>query len=505
MSHPPIPTVVAPVELPSPCRGQPSPSGWAVWRRLRWTLCAGAVPALWACSARHLGEPGGQPSVVNEFKILQNQPRKLDLLFMIDDSASMEPLQAKLARRLPDFMAVLAAVHGGLPDLHLAIISSSLGAGADSDVPGCAPGSPGDDGGKFRHMPGCGLDPGANFLMASADGTTNNFTGPLETVFGCLALLGEGGCGFEHQFESTRQALIKAIDQDGDNAGFWRDDALLGVVMLTNEDDCSVPPDSRLFDPAVQSVNDLPPLGGLWSYRCNELGHTCDQPLPHTAARLPMTLTGCRSNENTEGLHHLTPVADFKSFFEQLKPPDRRLLAIIAGPSAPYTVGVHTAQLGNGSTERQPEIEHSCTAADGTYADPGIREAALVADLGGTFRSICEDDFKPALQQIAEAITQKLEVGCVDGNVTMVGGAPDCDVVLRTTSTDGSFRDRALPFCDGGTTSSTGASPCWNLAADPFHCLDGKKVLRICYDATCGASPLDTPTTNAFVWCAIPP
>jgi hypothetical protein len=452
--------------------------------------------------------------VVEQARILQAQTRKLDLLFMIDDSASMKPLQAKLAQRLPDFMAVLAGVNGGLPDLHLAIISSSLGAGAYGDVPGCAPG---DDSGKFRHMPGCGLDPGANFLKASADGSTNNFTGPLETVFGCLALLGEGGCGFEHQFESTRQALIKAIDQkgdqkgdqegdnDGDNAGFWRDDALLGVVMLTNEDDCSVPPDSQLFDPAVQSVNDLPPLGGLWSYRCNEFGHTCDQPLPHTADGLPMTLTGCRSNENTEGLHHLTPEADFKSFFEQIKPPDRRLLAIIAGPPAPYTVGVHSAQLGNGSSERQPEIEHSCTAADGTYADPGIREAALVADLGGKFQSICEDDFKPALQQIAAAITQKLELGCVGGNVTMVGGAPDCDVVLRTVSTGGSFRDRAIPYCDAGTTSSTGTSPCWNLAVDPFHCLDGKLLLLICYDATCGAPPLDTPTTNALIWCAVPP
>jgi hypothetical protein len=324
-------------------------------------------------------------------------------------------------------------------------------------------------------------------------------------VFGCLALLGEGGCGFEHQFESTRQALIKAIEQRADNAGFWRDDALLGVVMLTNEDDCSVPPDSRLFDPAVQSVNDLPALGGLWSYRCNEFGHACDHPLPHSADGLPVTLTGCRSNENTEGLHHLTPEADFRAFFEQIKPPERRFLAIIAGPPAPYTVGIHTAQLANGSFEGQPEIEHSCTAADGTSADPGVREVALVADLEGTFWSICEDDLKPALQQIAAGITQKLEVGCVGGNVTMVRGAPDCNVVLRSMSTDGGFRDRAIPYCDGGTTSSTGTSPCWNLAADPDQCLPGTLVLRTCYDATCGPPPLDTPATDALVSCAVPP
>jgi hypothetical protein len=501
MNHP-IPTVVTPVEITSP--GKPflsSWSSWSSWRRVRWLLCAGVVPALWACSARTLGDPTGQPSVVEQVRVLQDQTRKLDLLFMIDDSASMKPLQAKLALRLPDFMAVLAAVPGGLPDLHVAIISSSLGAGAYGDVPGCTPGPPGDDGGKFQHLAGCGLDPGANFLTASADGSTNNFSGPIETVFGCLALLGEGGCGFEHQFESTRQALIKAINQDADNGGFWRDDALLGVVMLTNEDDCSVPPDSQLFDPAVQSVNDQPPLGGLWSYRCNEFGHTCDQPLPHTAEGLPMTLTGCTSKENTDGLYHLTPEADFKAFFQQIKTPEREFLAIIAGPSAPYTVGVHTAQLDNGSTEPQPEIEHSCTAADGTYADPGIRETALVYDLGGIFLSICQDDFKPALQQIAENIAQKLEPQCIRGNVTMVGGAPDCNVVLHPLSTGTSSKDQTLPYCDGGTTSSTGTSPCWSLTADPDSC-PGAELLRICYDATCGLPPLDTPTMNALVSCA---
>ena len=212
----------------------------------------------------------------------------------------MKPLQAKMAARLPDFMQRLKALPGGLPDIHVAVVSSSLGAGAFGDVPGCGQGAPGDDAGSFQHKAGCGLNASENYIKASQDGTTNNFTGNIEDVFSCIALLGDTGCGFEHQFESTRQALIRATHpEDMNNGGFLRGDAFLGIVMLTNEDDCSVPSNSELFNTMVSSVNDQPPLGGLWSYRCNEFGHKCDQPMPHTAARttegvsrLPFGVTG---------------------------------------------------------------------------------------------------------------------------------------------------------------------------------------------------------------------
>jgi hypothetical protein len=487
--------------LPRSCSRLPAPLRW---RNLRWVLCAATIPALWACNNRKLANPAGAPSQVVQDRILQSQNRKLDLLFMVDDSTSMKPLQQKMANRLPDFMATLKALPGGLPDLHVAVISSSLGAGIFSDVPGCAPGVPGDDGGKFQHKAGCNLNAGSNFIQASQDGSTNNFTGAIEDVFSCIALLGDGGCGFEHQFESTRQALIKSLTpNDPDNGGFFRSDAFLGIVMLTNEDDCSVPPESQLFDPGVMSLTDTamnggPELGGLWSYRCNEFGHKCDQPLPHTADGLPMTLTGCQSKENTDGLYHLTPVADFVAFLNQVKTADKLFVAIIAGPTTPYTVHAHTQQLSNGATEMQPEIEHSCMAADGTNADPGVREVQLVSALQGIFLPICADDFKPALTQIAAAIGKKLGVQCITGNVAQVGGAPDCDVVLRTANQPDSS---PLPYCDQGTTSSKGNPPCWSLATDP-QCPNAQ-VLKLCYDAACGPPPMTANTTNALVSCAL--
>ena len=484
------------VRLPAPLR----------WRNLRWILCAAAIPALWACNSRKLANPSGAPSQIVQAKVLQSQNRKLDLLFMVDDSQSMMPLQAKMAARLPDFMAVLNTLPGGLPDLHVAIISSSLGAGAYGDVPGCGLGAPGNDNGDFQVKSGCGLNGGDTFIKASQDGTANNFTGQIETVFSCLALLGQGGCGFEHQFESTRQAIIHAVQNVAPNAGFWRDDAFLGIIMLTNEDDCSVPADSQLFNTSVSSVNDQPPLGGLWSYRCNEFGHKCDQPLPHTAAGLPMTLTNCMSEENlTPALYHLTPEADFVGFLNQVKAPEKLFLAIIGGPATPYTVHARTAQLANGSMEMQPEIQHSCMAADGTYADPGVRLVKLATDMSGVFLPICADDFKPALQQIATAIGQKLGVQCIKGKVTQVNGAPDCNVLLRTTNPTNPalFTDAQLPYCNNGTTASAGGT-CWKLDQDAGHC-PNSQILTICYDQACGPPPMATATTNAIVSCAVTP
>src|ERR1041384_4753653 len=61
--------------------------------------------------------------------------RKLDILFMIDNSQSMLPLQAKLIAQFPVFMNVLKSLptgigdQTGLPDIHVAVISSDTGPG----------------------------------------------------------------------------------------------------------------------------------------------------------------------------------------------------------------------------------------------------------------------------------------------------------------------------------------------------------------------------------------
>lgn len=56
----------------------------------------------------------------------------------------------------------------------------------------------------------------------------------MATTFGQVANVGTSGPGIEMQLRAMELAI-----QPATNPGFVRDDALLGVVILTDEDDCS--------------------------------------------------------------------------------------------------------------------------------------------------------------------------------------------------------------------------------------------------------------------------
>jgi len=389
---------------------------------------------------------------------------KLDLLLMVDNSASMAPLQVKLAARLPVLLNGLRdTTTGQLPDLHVGVVSSSMGGGAWSNVNQCGAGShPGDDSGKLQQGPGgagsgacSALHMGQKFL-ASGDGTAAspaNFDGDISTAVQCMAQLGDNGCGFEAPLKSIVYALSKALDPlDPDNGGFLRPDARLAIVMLTNEDDCSLSDVSLLLDPGINSATDITGLGSLQSYRCNEFGHLCGgQPPPHgydfatstfnlatgtyrTAAG-PGTggviLNGCVSadeNGKTDPLlldptgqpdpsqGHLFTIPSLAATIKSAKAnPADVFVAAIAGPttaadgSSLYRVFAQTNPAANG--EPDPVVDHSCVQASTNssapeYADPAVRIKQLVDGYGaqGAFYPICSNDYMTAEQGIASGI-----------------------------------------------------------------------------------------------------
>ena len=252
------------------------PARWSLmrlWSLLRWLVVGAGAPLMWACTTHRLATPAPQATVIDTQTFAQSVNHKLDLLFMVDDSSSMSPLQTKRAAQMPAFMqALVDTTTGQLPDLHVAVVSQSMGGGAWANVNQCGSGAhPGDDGAKFQQGPGgagsgaCpALHAGETYLK-SGDGTAANppnYDGDIGTVFQCMALLGDQGCGFEAQFAAVYYALAKAHDpNDKDNGGFLRDDAVLAIVMLTNEDDCSVAYNSLLLDPGVNSATDPTGLG----------------------------------------------------------------------------------------------------------------------------------------------------------------------------------------------------------------------------------------------------
>jgi hypothetical protein len=384
--------------------------------------------------------------------------RDVDILFMIDDSASMDPNQASLVANFPVFMQTLRNFPGGLPNLHIAVVTSSLGAGQFTNINGCPVGG---NGGAF-HAPAAtctGAPTGTPYIVSLAGETTKNYPGAIEDAFSCIASVGSQGCGFEHQLAAAAVSLGYRGTVPASNQGFLRSTALLAVVFITNEDDCSAPPDALIFDPTSLHLTD--PYGPLASYRCNEFGHLCGGVKPPRIGTTPVTLTDCHSAE--DGV--LIRVSELAAFFQSLKPdPSMIFVSSIAAPVTPYTV---TFPFDANFNQNDPTIAHSCTRADGANGDPAVRMAEFVGKFGanGSVSSICDDSYAPALTQLGATIGRALGPLCLaaavpDSDPSKPGIQASCQVVEHAPGA----ADDTLPQCDAASPQG-GPAPCWYLSA----------------------------------------
>jgi len=438
--------------------------------------------------------------------------RNIDILFMIDDSSAMRLAQDNLRASFPTFLTRLMSPPG-LPNIHLAVVSQDMGAG-DGSISGCN--ATGGKKGIFQYTGGIippAVTPCATHLNAGATFIANvggvaNYTGEMAEVFSCIAALGETGCGFEHQFA----AILRALGADGAGAapaedqGFLRPDAYLMVVMLTNEDDCSADQGIPLFD-VSQNTNLLSQLGPPANFRCNEFGHTCDGASPQRQApgndvATTVTYNSCASNDSNGYL--LSP-SDVASRLKVLKAdPSQVMVASIQAPTTPYTVhwrNPSTADTSCGVASCPwPEISHSCTAADGSFGDPGVRTAEFVEQFGanGLLLPICSDNLAPSLDRIAQMINDRLGPPCLQGTIADEPGkpgTPDCDVTMFYAKGDGTFGEKAVKPC----SETAGAGPCWQL--QPGSSCQGQLVM-LTPDPTLASGP--TPTSGSIARSARP-
>lgn len=414
--------------------------------------------ALGACNSAPFQAPKPQPEGQADKFYAVNPIRDLDLLFMIDNSGSMKEEQDKLRTNFQTLINTLRAIPGGLPNVHIGIISSDVGAGNIS-----IPGNPacnraGGDRGEFRVKANCGLNADANFIISLNNDTMKNFDGKLEDVFACMAELGIQGCGFEHQLQSIRVAL--AENATPKNAGFLRPDAFLAIVMITDEDDCSGPPVSDLY--TDQSFD-----GQAGSLRCNIVGHVCNgSPPPGMEFSTP--LKDCAAAP--KGGNRLIPVEEISNFVLGLKKnfPERIIVSAITGLPAqadgtPYQFFKSDQTTPKGLLDIAPV----CSAGNAGTAAPSLRISEFVKSFGanGTLDSICNDDFSPALKRIGELIAARLDPGCIsekliDTDLKTAGLQAECSVVDRVpNNATGGYDDKVLPEC------GKGAAPCWKLQA----------------------------------------
>lgn len=313
--------------------------------------------------------------------------RGVDILFVIDNSGSMREEQASLVANFERFVTVLNNIEGGLPDIHIGVVSTNAGSG--QGITGCE--GDGDNGILLNAPSGACTPPGPERYIrdvASPDGLTRitNHGGSLADSFSCIAELGITGCGFEQPLEAMRRALDGSNPQ---NAGFLRPDALLAVVIITDEDDCSVD-DVALFDPspALDRIDSV--LGPLSSFRCFEFGVQCDPDTPRAAG----PRVDCVPRDNSA---YMPSVGEYADFLKGLKAdPANVVVAAIIGNPTPVSVGAFNGE---------PTLEASCSSGAGE-ADPAVRLTAFLDEFPqrSTSSTICDDDLSDALTLIADLV-----------------------------------------------------------------------------------------------------
>ena len=474
--------------------------------------------------------------------------RLLDLVFMIDNSPSMAPKVTKLSAQFPKLIAALKDSNDGtLPDLRVAIIDSDLGTNGGWTSPsGCGPKTLADgtassfgDLGRFQMISTatntCTFNAGDLYLEYKA-GAPMNYTGDINTVFACLASnLGTLGCGEEHQLQAFEFALAAKQIGNEKQQEMLRPNAYLGLVFLTDEDDCSAATNDGLF-------GDKPELRGeSASLRCATRAHRCGgQNLNNSGPNYPTTAAfthpfndcqarigdecGDRDTSVPTDCNPLKNVATLANEMKALKnDPDNQILVagIFGWPltdadmaSAQYKIApVPNPNTADSAHPTLYDYWPVCydpghmpsasttdattgfdSAAAGWSATGGLRESAFIDEFGanGLKFSICQPDFSQSMKVIGDSVARKLQNLCVDyklldGDLTTPGLQPTCRVVWRTPALDPKDPTRviytesaaSLPPCPAGATSGNVATDCWQLIYDPTKCPVNGQLLSV--------------------------
>lgn len=421
---------------------------------------------LLALGACHSSVVVGDLEDVTTMRAIPN--RDLDILFVIDNSGSMIEQQASLAANFPRMIDVLEQLDGGLPNIHIGVTTSDVGATATNGMMGPSVGTVGNggcagagDAGALRTSAALGSHA---FIsdVALADGTRErNYTGALRDVFAEIAQVGTHGCGFEQHLHAMSRAFTNPA-----NAGFLRPAANLAVVIVADEDDCT------LADPALLAPGDTGPLGPLDSFRCTRAGIRCDPDDMVT----PGAKAGCAPRTFAPLVSDIQPFIDA---LVAIKGGDPRAVMVsgIVGPPEPFEIGMR--DIGG-----QPQLAllPSCIF-DGVNgpedAAPAVRLAAFLDAFPGRSQltSVCNADLSGALSQIGASAKKLVGDPCLD-SPNLADASPDPGLQPACEVFD--IRDSAptaqipLVTCGGATSVD-----CFAIEADAAACPTTPGNLRV--------------------------
>jgi hypothetical protein len=410
--------------------------------------------------------------------------RAADILFVIDNSGSMAEEQGTLAANFPRFVEVLEGELVGASYRIGITTTDQIGLRASS----CRSrlfeftweGQLGPDQQyieRHEQQAGCldsclydsidlvptsngGGDKVSRPWLEKSSGSTNVPPGvTIAEALQCIGPQGINGYGYEMPLESMRTVLA-------DNAaGFMREDALLAVVFVTDEADCSMSSNNDAwianeYNP-FWTYEDRPTSGVCWN-----AGVACDGG--------PGTYDWCwaqdkdRNGEPTSDAERavLLPLERYASVLNDIANVKAArggngtvLVAVIAGVPEGYTDGAPLVYQDSADWRFNLEygIGPGCGRGTESIGDPPgippvrLREfAERYATEGRNMFSICNADYAVALQEIAESIERLGSRACVPGCATDTNPRvdllqPGCTVIEERSEVDGG--DRAVPAC----------------------------------------------------------
>lgn len=454
---------------------------------------AAAALLLAACNDHPLAPLDGTLVAGDRVEVTLPPRTPVDLLFVVDDSGSMAEEQANLARNFRVLSDALLTQLAGDADFRVAVTSTDLGrrgAFVRSDDPACA------------DVP----------LVLRSDAAP----AALDRHFACLTALGTRGSNVEKGLDAMRLAL----SCDGPNAAlfdpcctggrydphcraepeFLRPDALLVVVFVADEDDCSESPDDPLdahpllavcaHGPVPEAYDDPTycPPGRAADCRRAECGDR-DLAACHAERCAPESLNTERLNACVWFRDRLAPVAAYEDFLVRLKrAPERQLLvAALTGNRVTTEDGdvasfhLPLMPLDEGCMPEDPDDGPlftptaaccpdgrcagrplaACVSANGR-ADTGFRYLELAERFGanGVTSTICADDFAAPLGLVRDHVTRLLGTFCLDEAPACAG--PDC-VRVRVGCVSAGCTDPFAPHDVAG----------WALVPDSAECAGG--------------------------------
>ena len=155
--------------------------------------------------------------------------RNIDFLFVIDDSTSMRDEQQNLVRSVPGFVEGIELALQSTHDYHVGVVTTDAYA---HNEPTCTElgALVTRTGGEASSDSQCGpFAEGHNYMTRADD---------LAHTFDCAARVGIDGLAHERPMQALEFAVSATMGESGGcNDGFLRDDALLVVVILTDEAD----------------------------------------------------------------------------------------------------------------------------------------------------------------------------------------------------------------------------------------------------------------------------